>query len=142
MILSYEHLRVDGELTHPKWDPLVRVVAAFRITSGEATLYSEPDFPVVEFAAQLASWVDRVRAGNVSDFHYTTIESDEGDWIWFHRVEPDDWRVGARHEDRPDPQAHSLQELLSASERYLATLVTEAREQLGVEIESLLRSDE
>jgi hypothetical protein len=138
-MLRFERLRIDAEVGHPSWNPLLRIVAVFTLASGSVTIYSEPDFPVVELAVQLARWVDRVRAGGVGDFSYVTLESDEPEWIGFHQVADGVFKVRARYQETDDPETRSLEELVEASDQYIATLVPAVRQKLGIDIAPLLR---
>ena len=70
---------------------LLGVEAYFSIIIDNEIFFSEQEFPILEFASQLAAWC-RDAAG---DFHYESLEIDENPMISFVRQESGDFVIVA-----------------------------------------------
>ena len=106
----------DGALSN-RWERLLNVVADFQLVVDHEILYSEAQFPVVEFASQLSAWLANSPSG-LKPFSYDSLESDE---LGLVRFEPqaDAWRVAAAHQARPSSARFSTAELCEACHRFL-----------------------
>ncbi len=106
-----------------RWDVLLRVVGDFEIRAGDRTLYSETEFPVVEFAVQLAKWLARP-GPDAGDLVYTSLESEVEGLIRFARVASDEWWLTALPLTEDPPRTFSTDEVRGAGLRFLIDLRT------------------
>lgn len=70
-------------------DYLIAIDADLKIVDGSRTIFEEPDFPVVELARSLASWLDEASG---DDFEFVSQSTDERGIVTIAR-EADDWLI-------------------------------------------------
>ena len=136
--LRFNDLRSERPAPAHPADVLVGVTADFELVTDRGLIYSEPDFPVVELAAELTDWLDEgVMQGQ--DFEFDSMETPEPGWIWIRQTD-DGWRVGSINQHQMDPEARDLAEVRTAVQAFLSTLECELRERWGIELDPYTRA--
>jgi hypothetical protein len=115
--IAFGPLLQDGGLREPYFNLLLRVVAELKIFASGTGVYTEPEFPVVELAQQLRTWLSEL---DPDDFEYTTLEAEEAPFIWF-RSGADGWSVGAAFQQQKDSGGHTLVEIRTAALEFRAS---------------------
>ncbi len=94
VMFSFERLRSTVDDTEASWQLLLRVVANFAVVIDGRQFYAESEFPVIEFASQVAKWL---RSGG-GDFLYVSMESAEEPLLAFYRLADDRFRIYSPHQ--------------------------------------------
>jgi len=74
-------------------DYLVNIEAFFEVVDGREVIYSEPYFPVVELARELAHWLP-LGESRAPDFHLSSLSFEDPGAVMILRGESG-WRVGS-----------------------------------------------
>jgi hypothetical protein len=124
---------INGEASLPEL--LLRITAKLEISADGATIYAEPDFPVVELAYHLQAWV---KAGEKErpDFVLDSMESDE---IGLVRIVKRDrgWSIGSCHEQF-EPSIMSLSEIDEAVISFVNEVRRRCNDELGTDLRDVL----
>ena len=107
-MISFEvnNLHLDGEVTS-RWHALLRPVCDFRLRVDGTVIYSDVEFPVVEFAVAVGNWAVNAEADG-PEFAYTSLESETERLISFTPHQDGDWIASSAEglTSRPVPFAH------------------------------------
>ncbi|WP_052666259.1 hypothetical protein [Nitriliruptor alkaliphilus] len=122
---------------HPA-DVFIGVTADLELVTDAGLIYSEPEFPVVELAAEIRGWLEG-GATTGQDFEFDSMETPEPGWIWIRRVEGG-WRVGSVHQHKADPEARDFEEVRTAIRAFLAGLAHELRDRWGIDLDRYTKS--
>lgn len=93
--LDFRNVRYDGPIG-TRWDVLLRIVGEFAISVHERNIYSESEFPLVEFAVDVAGWLVYATDSG-PEYSYSSIESAVDGLVEFRRLALGMWRVSAAH---------------------------------------------
>jgi hypothetical protein len=130
------NLRFERSDPTDRFDLLLGVCADLVLQTEGRTLYSEPDFPVIELAAQLIGWCHR-GLENGDDFEFTSMESDETGLVWFRRTGAG-YRVGSLYQEFPAMSVHDPAAVRAATARLVAQLRERTKDELGIDIDPVL----
>lgn len=130
--LRYSNLRSDREAPQHSADVLIGVTADLELVTDVGVIYAEPDFPVVELAAELGRWL-ATGAPAQQDFEFDSMETEERGWVWIRRVEGG-WRIGSLHQDRADPQSRDFEELRGAVGAFIETVDRDLSAKWGLDL--------
>ncbi len=132
MRFTFEVIKVDGEL-RTRWDVLLRINASFSIVFKGKTLYNEVEFPVVEFAVQLADWLARLSECG-PEFCYTSAESDREGLVRITPLGDGQWRVSALDQRYDEAQTCATDEVRRSVAEYINAVRSAAQRVAGVDI--------
>lgn len=136
---TIERLHVDTAYApfQEDYQLMLGIVASFRISLNHKLLFDEPEFPVVEFAVQLASWFpDGFLAKNA--FIYTSMESEIKEFLWLRPSEAG-WKIGSEFAPLPLDTFVSEKDLESAVADFQACLLHDIPSELLTPVSKLLR---
>ncbi|MBK7706178.1 MAG: hypothetical protein IPJ30_10440 [Acidobacteria bacterium] len=136
---TIERLHVDTAYApfQEDYQLMLGIVATFRISLNHKWIFEEPEFPVVEFAVQLASWFpDGLRANTA--FIYTSMESEIREFLWF-RSSEGDWKIGSDFAPLSPDTVVSEKDLESAVADFQACLLNDIPSELRTPVSRLLR---
>ena len=131
--LRFERLRFDGPTPVDRSRLLLAIVAEFSILIDGEVWFSQPEFPVVELAAQLGPWLGQ---GATGDFFYRSLEADEPYLISFRKLDQS-WRLASPWQRHPETSPVDPRQ---PSEDFVRRLTAETRQTLGVDITPALAS--
>ena len=119
-----------------KWDLLLKIVGDFEILIEGRPLLFETEFCLVEFALQLARWIESIGRGTSADFEYVSMESEAPALVWFRR-RADGWELGALEPEGREHRVVDLDDLLLASKNFLRDLRSQVELKLQVDLKKL-----
>ena len=131
---DFGELHVDGRPSKEPYDILLKVVATFSLRIGDASLFSEEEFPVVELAVDLRRWL---KQGDESEFRFESLDYEQP-LFWF-KPEEGGWRVESAWQKGPVHRLVSLGELKSAATSYVDRLKMEVKEKLSIDVTPAFR---
>jgi len=126
---------MDAAALAEPWQTYLRIVGDFKIEVRAASIYTEEQFPLVEFAIQSQIW-SREAVLQPRDFNYTSLESEEPSLVWF-RMEQGTWKIGSAFQDRDCAELFGLEEIVAALDRYYKELRRHVDERFHVDIAGL-----
>jgi hypothetical protein len=130
--IRFADARVDGP-PPGSWDEvLLRITGDFAIEVDGRALYSEQEFPLVEFAYRLHRWLI-CAAGVHEDFAYVSMESDEEPLVWFTSSD-EGWVIGARDQQWHMTEPAAATDLLGAARAYSNSLAPIVRQLAHTEL--------
>lgn len=106
-----------------------------KLYENQHVLYSEVEFPLVEFAVKIQNWL-YLNNPNL-DFSYDSIESEDEGLIWF-RLEPAGWRLGSVHQEECSAKAYTFPQISEACEKFIQCLTNELQTKFGIDITHML----
>lgn len=134
---EFSNLHTDPPvLSHPH-DAVLGVVGNFVIVVRDKILYSEVDFPLVEFARELKAWLERV-GEKQHDFEYDSAEAAEPGLVWV-RQEESGWRIGSIAQEYPEMTTFSIPDIRSAHDDFANHLEEGCLRELRLDVSGLLR---
>ncbi|MEW2029579.1 hypothetical protein AB0901_03500 [Streptomyces roseifaciens] len=113
-------------------DFLVNLEADFEVIDGSEVIYSEPSFPVVELARELARWIPQGEA-QASDFWFSSLSFEDAGAVRILRREAG-WTVGSVFMPETQSTPISWGELLVCIEEFLASVRRDVTE-LGLSLD-------
>jgi hypothetical protein len=131
---DFAYVHLDGPRPRDAIEIMLRIVATCTVTADEVELLSEPEFPIVELAAQLDYWL-RKDAG--MPFTYDSAEAEEA-LVWF-KPEVQGWRIGSDWQKQPNDQLFPIEELTSAASSYIGRVKTEVKATLNIDVTPAFR---
>ncbi len=132
---SYSNLsRGRPSLTEP-WEICLGIEADFLIEVSGREIFSQPYFPVVEFAVDAQIWSSSVRFTQ-HDFMYTSMEAEQKGLVWIKRAEAG-WVVGSAWRKEESSGALNLFEIQAALDSFYFTLRHDVKNTFGIDIEPL-----
>jgi len=139
--LSFEIERLHFDAAYAPFQEdyqlMLGVVATFRISLNNKLLFEEAEFPVVEFAVQLAAWFpDGFLAENA--FIYTSMESEIKEFIWL-RPSDTGWNIGSEFAPLPFDASVTERDLERAIADFQARLLYDLPSEFLPPISKLLR---
>jgi hypothetical protein len=135
---GFSDLHTDPPRLEDPRDAILGVVGLFELQVDGTLLYSEEDFPLVEFARALNFWMKTV-VDSGQDFEYESTEAAEPGLVWI-RHDGDRWRIGSIFQEYPEVRGFSLEEIQRSASDLRKRLTDEARNRLGLDLAYLLES--
>jgi hypothetical protein len=127
LAFEFQLAAADGPL-QDKWQRLLNVVADFQLVVDQQVLWSESQFPVIEFALQLSAWL--AESPELGSFSYDSLESDVPGLIRFDSSAAG-WSVSSAHQPCPSPAIFSEAELCEAARTYIERVSSSVRHAHG-----------
>jgi hypothetical protein len=131
-------------LTHERpgsqrpWDTVLGVVADLSIEVDGHEWYSEPMFPILEFAQQLTAWCAQP-PDERADFLYETMES-EDQLVQFHRYGTR-WSLLAPFQKFQVSRSLEVDEIDDACRQYIGDVEKTVLEQFRLDVRALIRQN-
>lgn len=118
-----------------RYDLLLGVEATIILGVGDRTVFTEPDFPIVELRDALAQWL---ASNPKDDFEFESMESDEVGLVWFRQQPSGHWRAGSVLQDDLAPEELPLEDVTGECRRFIGSVDMWVRDHLNVDIEDVL----
>lgn len=112
---------------------LIGISADFSLLDGSSRVYWEPDFPVVELAADLGNWLRNGFASHRVDFEFDSMSTPEPGWIWIRRY-GSGWRVGSLHQEQVNPEIYSDDQIRQIVSQFIQRVTLRAEQDLGIDV--------
>jgi hypothetical protein len=106
----------DGPL-QDQWQRLLNVVADFQLVVDHQVLWSEANFPVIELAWQLSTWLAE-SPKTLGPFSYDSLESEVPGLVCF-EPSASGWSVASAYQARPSLARFSMEELCEAAREFI-----------------------
>jgi hypothetical protein len=135
IVFVFENVSLDAAALTEPWQAYLRVVGDFKIEVRAASIYTEEQFRLVEFAIQSQIW-SRAAALEAQDFTYTSMEAEEPGRVWF-RMEQGGWKIGSAFQERDCSDLFGLGEIVAALDDYYERLRRDVNERFHVDIAGL-----
>ncbi len=128
------HSTIEDAEAH--WELLLHINTTFELRVDGQVVFSEVEFPIVEFASQAAHWL----RSTAVDFKYVSIESEYEPLLAFSALATgsyDFYSATEVHAKAPRPLLR--EELQDALRDLVQTLADECRMSLGVDVSPVLK---
>lgn len=136
--IEFAELHADQSDLADASDILLRIVGRFRLTATGRIIFEEDDFTVVEFAAAVSKWLDRVHETR-DDFEFESMEAEEIGSIYV-KKRGSQWEIGSIFQQNEVACLFTLDEVVDAFRDYLSRLSTEVRRVFSIDIGRFLRT--
>ena len=132
--IAVSEVHIDGDSV-PKADSeiLLNFGCKFAVRAKGVQVFAEVEFPFVEFASQVATWL---ASGKQTNFDFDSMESAVLGLVYFHREEGG-WNVGSMQEDSCPPVTVTDDELDRGLKSFLSFVVA-AIDKFGVDVRPLV----
>lgn len=137
IIFDFRDLHMDPQTSSHRHDAILGVTGRFGLLVRGKVLYSEVDFPLIEFARAMLTWLRQI--DNYSEnFEYESMETAELRLVWVRR-EGEGWRIGSVNQEYPEMTVFSVEDIKSAFDDFIERLQHRCRTDLQLEISELLQ---
>lgn len=121
----------------PYYRVIVGVTSTFAILIDGKVLYSEEEFPILEFGEQISRWLGATREPSI-DFHFESVESEEDDLVQIRRTSSG-WMVGSAQAIYSDTTIFPWTAVKDSVERLLKDISEQVRMSVeGIDVQAFL----
>lgn len=133
--MSFSNLTVPSDTGG--WKMLADVEGNLTITLGQNVFFNEEYILVLELAIILIRWLKKVEFGDLVNFHYESMDYEDKPILAFIINDDHTWRLYSVWETFTDSSHISLEELLQATKKFIAELLTYLKTNFGLDTSNL-----